>query len=106
MRPRDLSQDAALTAMHVYTKRFSSSGGPDDEGRWSEEPAQHLYSMSPAGDGPRGGERLPAPAAIREPASTQGPDARGEARGGAIEVEYEETEAEAGVQDDWDDYWS
>jgi hypothetical protein len=99
--------------MHVYTKRFTdgrapggSGGGADGEGRWSDEPARHLYSMIPEGEGPRGGERLPAPAVIREPASTQGPDARGEARGGAVELEYEETDAKAGAPDEWDDYWS
>jgi len=89
--------------MHVYTKRFFCGEG-DEEGRWSDQPAKHLYSMIPDGDGPRGGEALPAPAVIREPASTQGPGARGEARGGAVEVEFDEPEG--GAEDDWDDYWS
>jgi hypothetical protein len=104
VRPRDLGKDAGHSVMHVYAKRFTD-GGADGEGRWSDEPARHLYSMIPEGDGPRGGEALPPPAAVRQPGSTPGADARAE-RGASIEVEFEETEAEAGAQDEWDDYWS
>ncbi|MGZ6049316.1 MAG: terminase small subunit-like protein, partial [Phenylobacterium sp.] len=109
VRPRDAGKEGAHAVMHVYAKRFT---GPDEgggegaggEGRWSDEPARHLYSMIPEGDpSPRAGEALPPPAVVREPASTQGPDARGEARGGSVEVEFEDG---AGADDPEDDYWS
>jgi hypothetical protein len=88
--------------MHVYTKNFTC-GSDGEPGRWSEEPAEHLYSMIPVGDGERGGERLPAPDVVREPFTTQGPGATGAARGGAVEVEFEdEGEEDAGWEDD---YW-
>jgi hypothetical protein len=82
---------AGHSVLHVYAKKYVTGEG-DDEGRWSEEPARRLYSMIPVGEGKRGGERLPAPAAVREPASTQGPDATWEARGGSVEAEYEDEE--------------
>ncbi|HLZ74836.1 hypothetical protein [Phenylobacterium sp.] len=105
VRPRDAGKEGGHTVMHVYTKRFSTSGGPDGEGRWSDEPARHLYSMIPEGDpSPRAGEALPPPAVVREPASTQGPDARGEARGGMIEVEYDPPEG--GADEPEDDFWA
>lgn len=81
-------------ALHVYLKNFimGSDGQP---GRWSEEPAKHLYSMVRRDGQDRGGEPLPPPEKIREPASTRGPDATWGPRGGAVEAEYEgEDEAE------------
>lgn len=95
MKPVEAGGGAGHRVLHVYTKKFVMGQG-DDDGRWSEEPAQHLYSMIPVGEGERGGERLPPPAAVREPASTRGPEATWEARGGAVEAEYEDEE---------DDYW-
>jgi hypothetical protein len=76
--------------MHVYTKNFTCGPRDDDPGRWSEEPAQHLYSMIPTDDPERGGERLPPPDVIREPFTTQGPGATWAARGGAVEAEWED----------------
>ncbi|THD61519.1 MAG: hypothetical protein E8A49_11090 [Phenylobacterium sp.] len=112
MRPREVggADGGGHSVLHVYAKKFVTCGpgggdGPDGEGRWSAEPAQHLYSMIPAGErGGRGGERLPPPAAVREPASTRGPDATWAARGGAVEVERDGPEGEA--DDGWDDYWA
>jgi hypothetical protein len=86
--------------LHVYTKRFTCGTGDDGDagpGRWSEEPAEHLYSMIPVDDPDRGGERLPAPDVVREPFTTQGPGATGAARGGAVEAEWEDEGEE--------DYW-
>jgi terminase small subunit-like protein len=84
------------SVLNVYAKKFVMSDENGGAGRWSEEPAEHLYSMIPAGEGERGGERLPAPAVIREPESTRGADARGEPRGGAVEAE---------VENEKDDWW-
>jgi hypothetical protein len=95
MKPVEAGGATGHSVLHVYTKNFVTAE-EDGDGRWSDEPAQHLYSMIPAGEGERGGERLPAPAVVREPASTRGPGAMGEARGGAVEAEYEDEE---------DDYW-
>ncbi|MBS0360717.1 MAG: hypothetical protein JSR98_05015 [Proteobacteria bacterium] len=90
--------------LHVYTKKFVCGGDNEASGRWCAEPARHLYSMAPGGDkSPMAGERLPAPAVIREPESTWGPDGLGEARGGAVEVE-EEFDGPEGADDGWDDY--
>jgi hypothetical protein len=89
--------------MHVYTKNFVCSDDNDGSGRWSPEPAEHLYSMIPVGDGERGGEKLPAPDVVREPFTTQGPGATWEARGGAVEAEWEdEGQEDAGWEND---YW-
>jgi hypothetical protein len=89
--------------MHVYTKRFTCNDDNEGSGRWSDEPAKHLYSMIPVGEGERGGEPLPPPSVVREPFTTQGPNATGHARGGGVEVEFEdEGEADGGWEDD---YW-
>jgi hypothetical protein len=67
--------------LHVYTKRFTCNDENDGSGRWSDEPARHLYSMISADDpSERAGEMLPPPAVIREPFTTQGPGATGGAR--------------------------
>jgi hypothetical protein len=95
MRPVEAGGGTGHDVTHVYVKKFVMGEG-GEPGRWSDEPAEHLYSMIPVGDGERGGERLPAPAVVREPASTRGPDATWEARGGAVEAE---------VEDEEDDYW-
>lgn len=89
IKPVDVSAAAGPPALHVYTKKFVM-GDQDEPGRWSEEPAQHLYSMVPVSDKARGGEPLPPPAAIREPRSTWGPNATGEPRGGAVECESDD----------------
>lgn len=85
------------SVLNVYAKKFVMSDENGGSGRWSEEPAEHLYSMIPAGEAERGGERLPAPSAILEPETTRGPGATHAARGGAVEAEWED--------DGKDDYW-
>jgi hypothetical protein len=94
MKPVDGGK-AGHSVLHVYTKKFICGEG-DREGRWSDEPATHVSSSIPTDDPLRGGEALPAPLVIREPASTWGPDATGEARGGMVEAEEEFEEG---------DYW-
>jgi hypothetical protein len=94
MKPVEFGKGGA-SVLHVYTKKFIC--GPDDgDGRWSDEPAQHVRSAISTDDA-GGYEALPAPSAIREPESTWGPNATGEARGGMVEAE-EETDGD-------DDYW-
>jgi hypothetical protein len=88
----DLGGAARGKVLHVYTKKFGGDEN-DGEGRWREAPARHVSSSMETPDGEW--VSLPPPAAVREPRSTWGPDARGEARGGAIEVE-----------DEADDYWT
>jgi hypothetical protein len=53
----------------------------------SDESAEHPRSAVSTDDG--GYEAPPPPRVIREPASTWGPDATGEARGGMVEAEEE-----------------
>lgn len=84
-------------ALHVYMKKFII-GSKDEPGRWSDEPAEHKYSMvSVHHKGPTAGQPLPPPAVIREPRSTWGPNATGAARGGAVEGESD---------GDDDSYWA
>jgi len=96
IKPVDVSAQAPPRAMHVYTKTFCS-GEDGEPGRWSDEPSKHLYSMVPVGEKVRGGEPLPPPEVIREPRSTWGPNATGEARGGAVECETDDED-----DDDWE----
>ncbi len=86
--------------LHVYTKNYVlGSGG--EPGRWSEEPARHLYSMVRRDGRGGGGEPLAPPAVVREPAATQGPDADWQARGGAVEAEFEGDGEDSGDDGLW-----
>jgi hypothetical protein len=87
-------------ALHVYLKKFVMGEGREP-GQWSEEPAEHLYSMVPVGDkGPNAGKPLPPPEAVREPRTCLGPNPSRVARGGAVEAERE-AEDDAGADDFW-----
>lgn len=107
IKPVEAGGGAGPPALHVYTKRFvlptAEEEAQGQRGRWSEAPAEHLYSMVQVGKHARSGERLPPPDVVREPASTQGPDARGEARGGAVEAELDDPGE--GWAAEPDDYW-
>lgn len=84
----------APSVLNVWSKQYvlptaeeAAAGG---QGRWSEAPSEHLYSMVPVDDpSPMAGMRLPAPEVAAEPASCRGEGATFEARGGAIEAEAE-----------------
>ena len=70
--------------------------------RWSDQSARWISSTALKA-GPNGEDlALPPPEVVREPRSTWGPNARGEARGGGVECEDEaDDEGCAGA-----DYWS
>jgi len=98
LKPSEPARPAGEGAIHVYMKKFMINGDDNEPGRWSEEPAEHRYSMiaHPNKDG-RAGEPLPPPAVIREPRSTQGPNATFAPNGGSVEAERD-------CEDD--DYWT